>query len=140
MNPQDGIVYVGGTFDLFHIGHVELLKKCRQTFKKVIVSLNTDEFAQRYKRKPVYPLKDRIEILRSCKYVDEVIVNIGCEDSTQAIDLVQPDYICHGDDWTGDNLMKQMGINEKYMDEVGVEFYYLPYTQGVSSSQIRLKL
>jgi glycerol-3-phosphate cytidylyltransferase len=135
------IVYIGGTFDLFHVGHVRLLHQCAQNFRDVVVSLNTDEFVERYKHKrPVYTLNERIEILRSCSYVDSVIVNVGCEDSTKSIDVISPDYIAHGDDWTGNSLMRQMGLTEEYMKRKNISFFYVPYTKGISSSQIRKKL
>ncbi len=75
-------------FDLFHVGHVRLLKRCREISGQsgtVIVSLNTDEFIEQYKGKPpIISYQDRAEILLSCKYVDQVIPNFGNEDSKPA--------------------------------------------------------
>lgn len=131
-------VYVGGTFDLFHYGHAAFLEQCAKR-GKVIVALNTDEFAARYKRPTVLTLGERMESLRSCKWVDEVIVNVGDEDSGVTIDLVKDkkiSYIAHGDDWTGPALMEQLGISKEWLDERGIEMLYIPYTAGISTSEI----
>ena len=131
-------VYVGGTFDLFHYGHAAFLEQCAKR-GKVIVALNTDEFAARYKRPTVLTLGERMESLRTCKWVDEVIVNVGDEDSGVTIDLVKDkkiSYIAHGDDWTGPALMEQLGISKEWLDERGIEMLYIPYTAGISTSEI----
>lgn len=131
-------VYVGGTFDLFHYGHAAFLEQCAKR-GKVIVALNTDEFAARYKRHTVLTLGERLESLRACKWVDEVIVNVGDEDSGLTIDLVKDkkiSYIAHGDDWTGPSLMDQLGISQEWLDERDIKMLYIPYTAGISTSEI----
>lgn len=133
-------VYVGGTFDLLHYGHMRLFYEAG-AYGPVVVSLNTDEFAARYKRRPVLTLEERIESVRGCRYVDEVVVNEGDEDSKVAIDLFQAAgrkvrWIAHGDDWTGESLAKQMGLSPVWLEENGIEMLYLPYTPGISSSRI----
>lgn len=127
--------YIGGTFDLFHHGHVELLKAASE-YGDVWVSLNTDEFAGRYKRPPVMSLKERSAVVSACRYVAGVVVNAGDEDSKPAILTVKPQFIVHGDDWTGEGLMKQMGLTDDFMLRHGIKFLYLPYTAGVSSSDV----
>lgn len=134
----DRWVYVGGTFDLFHYGHAEFLKKCAKR-GKVIVALNTDEFAARYKRPTVLTLGERLELLRACRWVDEVIINVGDEDSGLTINLVKDkkiSYIAHGDDWTGPALMEQLGINQEWLDERDIQMLYIPYTTGISTTEI----
>ena len=77
-------IYTGGTFDLFHEGHVELLRSCKRLAGDglVIVALNTDEFIERFKASgPVQTYRERKTVLESCKYVDLVVPNIGEEDS-----------------------------------------------------------
>lgn len=128
-------VYVGGTFDLFHAGHVSFLRRC-SAHGRVHVALNTDEFAARYKRKPIYPLAERLELVGSCRYVSGVTVNTGGEDSKPSILVVRPRFIAHGDDWTGDSLLGQMGLTPKFLDEHGIRMLYVPYASGVSSSEI----
>lgn len=128
-------VYVGGTFDLLHPGHIALLQKA-SAYGDVVVSLNTDEFAERYKRKPVMSLEERKQMVRSLRCVSDVVVNIGCEDSTVAIMEVKPRYIVHGNDWTGESLMKQMGLSREFLRENNIQMLYLPYTEGVSTTEL----
>jgi len=119
-------VYVGGTFDLPHWGHFRFLQQCRE-YGPVLVSLNTDKFAAKYKRKPIMELDERYKMLAGCKYVDDLCINAGG---------ARIKYIAHGDDWTGESLMKQMGLATKWMDERGIKLLYIPYTRGISTSEI----
>ena len=131
-------VYVGGTFDLFHYGHARFLEQCAK-HGKVIVAINTDDFCERYKRKPVLTLGERIESVRSCKWVDDVIVNVGDEDTGITIDLVKDktiSYIAHGDDWMGPDLLQQLGITQEWLDGRSIKMLYIPYTKGISTSDI----
>lgn len=138
------IAYIGGTFDLFHAGHVKLLKRCYDLFDKVYVSLNTDDFAARFKRKPVMTLAERYDVLKACQYVSEVFVNEGDEHTDKTIEAIfgklDPEdrriYIVHGDDWTGEEYMKQLGITHDWLEAMNAEIVYLPYTPGISTSQI----
>lgn len=134
-------IYIGGTFDLFHKGHIELLKKAKKKADIVIVSLNTDEFNERYKgKKPIMTLDERIAVVSACKYVDIVDVNDGGEDSTPAILRHKPDYILHGDDWKGEALMKQMGLTRKFMKKHKIKFMYVPYTKGISTTELKKRI
>ena len=93
------ILYTGGTFDLFHYGHVNFLEHCAKISKEVVVSLNTDEFVSQYKRKPILSYEERKRSLLGCQYVDRVIANVGGSDSKPAIMSVKPNIIAIGDDW-----------------------------------------
>ena len=138
METSNRWIYVGGTFDLFHYGHARFLEQCSK-YGKVIVAINTDDFCERYKRKPVLTLGERIESVAACKWVDEVIVNIGDEDSGVTIDTIKDKkitHIAHGDDWTGDSLIEQLGISQEWLDERGISMLYVPYTKGISTSDI----
>ena len=131
-------VYVGGTFDIFHHGHSEFLRKCRD-YGRVIVSLNSDEFAERYKRKPIMNIAERMAAVQACRWVDKVVVNIGDEDTGKTIDSldgVKVIYIAHGDDWTGNSLLGQLGISQEWLEERSIQMLYVPYTRGISSSDI----
>ena len=129
-------VYVPGTFDCLHEGHLVLLSFAA-TLGEVWVSLNTDEFAERYKRRPVYSLEQRLLIMESLRQVDEVIVNHGDEDSKPAILECAPRYIVHGDDWTGEAYYRQLGVTSEWLRDRGIEVVHPPYTKGVSTTQIR---
>ena len=65
---------VNGVFDLFHVGHVRLLKRAKEMFKEVIVTLDSDDLAMQEKRKPIFKQNERVEILKACRYVDDVVV------------------------------------------------------------------
>jgi len=123
---------------MFHHGHAEFLRKCRD-YGRVIVSLNSDEFAERYKRKPIMNIAERMAAAQACRWVDKVVVNIGDEDTGKTIDSlagVKVIYIAHGDDWTGNSLLGQLGISQEWLDKRSIQMLYVPYTRGISSSDI----
>ena len=133
-------IYTGGTFDLFHRGHVELLKRCAE-LGSVTVSLNTDSFIADYKGKPpVMTFDERRDVLLGCKYVDAVIPNFGGADSRPAIEFVNPDLIVIGSDWAKRDYYKQMQFTQEWLDERGIGLVYVPYTEGVSSTDIKARL
>jgi len=135
-----GIVYTGGTFDLFHAGHVRFLQRCAE-FGEVVVSLNTDEFIEEYKKKPpVLSYSDRREVLLACRYVSRVIPNVGGTDSKPAILAVDPDMVVIGSDWARKDYYKQMGFTQDWLDERGIGLAYIPYTQGISSTVIKERM
>lgn len=136
-------VYTGGSFDLFHAGHVHLLRRCRDLAGdgRVIVALNTDDFIMSYKgRPPVLPYADREWPLWACRYVDAVIPNIGGADSRIAIEAAKPDVIAIGSDWFGRDYHAQMGFTQAWLDARGIRLVYLPYTDTISTTLIRQKL
>lgn len=130
-------IYLGGTFDCLHRGHLNLFRAAHKVARQVVVGLNTDAFAELYKRRPVMQFADRLEVLHECRLVDDVIVNAGGYDSRHAILLSGADAIGHGDDWTGEALMKQMGFDQVWLDRHNIMMVYMPYTRGISSTQIR---
>jgi glycerol-3-phosphate cytidylyltransferase len=133
-------VYTGGTFDLFHAGHVNFLKKCAE-LGSVIVSLNTDEFIEKYKgKRPVISYEERKTVLEGCRWVDFVVPNVGGVDSTFAIDNVQPDLVVIGSDWARRDYYTQMGFDQDWLDARGISLVYIPYTQGISSTAIKERL
>ena len=134
------VVYSGGTFDLFHSGHVNFLRQCSK-FGKVIVSLNTDEFIYKYKGfHPIINFQERKAVLSSCKYVSEVIENIGNEDSKPAIMKVNPDFIVIGTDWMGKDYYKQMNFTQEWLDSKNIVLCYIPYTTNISTTDIKNRL
>ena len=137
-------VYTGGTFDLFHAGHVNFLKRCQEIAGiagQVIVSLNTDSFIQEYKNKqPVCNDQERYDVIASCKYVNQVIWNSGGTDSKPAILSVQPDVIAIGSDWALKDYYKQMDFEQSWLDKLNISLIYIPYTHGISSTEIKTRL
>ena len=137
-------VYTGGTFDLFHAGHVNFLKRCSEIAGiagQVIVSLNTDSFIQEYKNKqPVCNDQERYDVISSCKYVNQVIWNSGGADSKPAILSVQPDVIAIGSDWALKDYYQQMDFEQSWLDKLNISLIYIPYTQGISSTDIKTRL
>lgn len=135
------IVYTGGTFDLFHSGHVNLLKRCREVAGiegKVVVALNTDDFIWQFKnKKPICNEQERLDVLLACRYVDEVVMNIGGQDSKISIDMVGPNYIVVGSDWAKKDYYAQMSFTQEWLDERGIGLVYVPYTTSISSTKIR---
>lgn len=139
-NENKRIVYCGGTFDLFHSGHVNFLRQCKK-IGRVVVSLNTDEFIKQFKgRKPIMSYKERKTVLLSCRYVDEVIENIGGADSKPAIIKVHPDFIIVGSDWAKKDYYSQMQFTQEWLDEQNITLLYLPYTEGISTTEIKKRL
>ena len=138
-------IYTGGTFDLFHIGHLNLLKRCHEMAGltgQVIVSLNTDAFIEKYKnKKPLICYEDRKAILESCKYVHSVIENSGEEDSKKSILFAGAiDIVAIGSDWAKKDYYKQMNFTQDWLDEQEISLIYIPYTKGISSTLIKQKI
>ncbi len=138
------VVYTGGTFDLFHAGHVNFLKRCKEIAGKlgsVVISLNTDEFIKEYKGKPpIVGFSDRMAVLKACQYVDQVIANSGGADSKPTILQVRPNIIAIGTDWARKDYYKQMQFTQDWLDEKDMSLIYIPYTKGISSTEIKTRL
>lgn len=137
-------VYTGGSFDLLHWGHIKFLERCKDLAGpdgEVIVLLNTDEFIKEYKGKGlVMNYAERKAVLEGCRWVDSVIPNVGGADSTIAIELAHPDLIVVGSDWARRDYYAQMGFTQDWLDERGIGLCYIPYTQGISSTDIKTRL
>lgn len=128
--------YIGGTFDLLHRGHHALFAAAHQVAEEIVVSVNTDEFAERYKRRPVQPLADRLMNVQQLRSVDFAVVNVGNEDSRPAILFAEADCVVHGSDWTGDALLQQMGLTEMWLADHRIALVILPYTPWTSTTQV----
>lgn len=133
-------VYTGGTFDLIHWGHANFLRRCAE-LGSVTVSLNTDEFIAAYKGKPpVMSFAEREAVLLSLRSVERVIPNFGGADSKPAIELVKPDLIVIGSDWARRDYYAQMQFTQDWLDERGIGLVYIPYTRGISSTEVKKRL
>ena len=131
------IGYTTGTFDMFHIGHLNTLKKSKELCDYLIVGVSTDELVKQYKNKlPIIPLKDRMAIVEAIKYVDKVVIQDNL-DKYDAYLKYNYDVLFHGDDWKDSDLYK--GIENK-LREVGVDVIYFPCIPLVSTSYILNKI
>lgn len=129
--------YTTGVFDLFHVGHLNILKRAKEQCDYLIVGVSTDELVQEYKNKrPVIPYDERIAIVEGIKYVDKVVPQIN-RDKFAAWEELKFDVMFVGDDWKGKSLFNEV---EKRFNEVGVNIVYFPYTRGVSSTLLRDKV
>lgn len=127
-------------FDLFHVGHLNLLERCKEQCEYLIVAVCDDDYVRNIKNKePVFSLEERVRIIGALKCVDEVIV-VSFEDVDDKMGLLKKykfDVLFSGDDWKG---TKRYLKTEKQFAEVGASIEYLPYTQGVSTTQIKESL
>ena len=131
------IGYTTGVYDMFHVGHLNILKKAKEQCDELIVGVSTDELVSEYKgKRPVIPFKERMEIIGAIKYVDKVVPQ-ETMDKYVAWEKYKFDVIFHGDDWKNTNMYNEM---EKKLRAVNVDFVYFPYTKGVSSSILRNKI
>jgi glycerol-3-phosphate cytidylyltransferase len=137
-------VYSGGTYDLFHAGHVEMLRRLRDIAGPdgvVIVALNTDEFVKEFKGSaPVMSYEERETVLKACRYVDVVVKNIGGADSKPTILETKADFVIAGTDWAEKDYMKQMGFTREWLEDNNVGFGYLPYTPGISTTDLKKRI
>ena len=135
------VLYTGGTFDLFHFGHQNFLKQCKNVADEVVVSLNTDDFVERFKgSKPILTFRERERSLNYCKFVDRVIKNGAGEDSRSCILAVRPQIIAIGDDWAHKDYYKQMCFDQQWLDDNQITLIYIPYTRGISATEIKKRV
>jgi cytidyltransferase-like protein len=137
-------IYSGGTYDLFHSGHVRLLKRLKDMAGEngvLIVAVNSDSFVEKFKgQKPVMSLKERMEVVSACRYVDVVVENYGNEDSRQVILDCKADFVVTGTDWCDRDYMKQMGFTREWLEEHSIGFGFLPYTNGISTTELKKRI
>ena len=126
------IGYTAGVFDLFHIGHLNLLKNAKGMCDKLIVGVTADELVTYKGKHAVIPFHDRIEIVRSIKYVDAAVAQYDMDKLTMCKKL-GASILFVGDDWYGTEKWENY---EKEFAEAGIKIIYFPYTQGVSSTKI----
>jgi len=128
------IGYTTGVFDLFHIGHLNILKRARLECDHLIVGITTDELSESAKnKKPFIPFQERMDLVEAVKYVDEVVPQTSY-DKMEAWNNLKFDRMFVGDDWKGSD---QWNIIEDKFAQVGVEIIYFPYTTHTSSTILR---
>ncbi|MCI8557262.1 MAG: adenylyltransferase/cytidyltransferase family protein [Lachnospiraceae bacterium] len=123
--------YTTGVFDMFHIGHLNLLRNAKEQCEKLIVGVSTDELVKVYKNKqPIIPFNERIEIVKSIRYIDEVVSQTSM-DKMEAWKRLHFDVLFHGTDWKNTNMYNR--IVEEFKD-INVDVVFLQHTEGVSST------
>lgn len=128
------IGYTTGVFDMFHIGHLNILRRAKEQCDRLIVGVSTDEVVQEYKHHlPVIPFENRKAIVEACRYVDEVVPQVSMDKFAAWIEL-KFDVMFHGSEWKGTDLYNEY---EHKFGEVGVKIVYLPHTDGISSTMLR---
>ena len=131
------IGYTTGVFDMFHVGHLNILRRAKEQCDYLIVGVSTDELVKNYKNKtPIIPFEERKVILEAIKYVDKVVPQEN-RDKYSAYEKYEFNVMFVGDDWKGNSLFEEV---EKKFKEVGVEVVYFPYTKGTSSTILKEKL
>ena len=131
------IGYTTGVYDLFHIGHLNILRRAKEQCEYLIVGVSTDEIVEEYKgKRPVVPFDERIEIVKAIRYVDEVVPQTSMN-KMEAWEKIHFDALFHGSDWKGSHMYDDI---EKKLKEVGVDMVFLPHTEGTSSALLTDKL
>ena len=136
MSEKFKLGYTQGTFDMFHIGHLNLIKNARAHCDKLVVGVNRDELVRQYKKKtPVINEMERLEIVKSIRYVDDAFL---CDslDKVAMHGQCPFDAIFIGDDWKGNGRWAK---TEEELAPLGAKVVYLSYTHDISSSLLRIQ-
>lgn len=132
--------YTCGVFDLFHVGHLNLLERCKSMCDYLVVGVCNDEYVRNIKHKePVIDEQDRARIIGALKCVDEVVlVDIETtNDKMIAIEKIGFDVLFSGDDWKGSERYKK---TEEQFKKLGASIEYFPYTTGISTTDLKEKM
>lgn len=127
MSHKKKIIYTSGTFDMFHSNHLKMIKYAKGLGETLIVGVSTDELVCSYKKAPIIPFEERLAIVDALKYPDVVIPQRSLDHSILVKNL-NIDAFVVGDDWVG---------KYDYLRNLGVEVFYFPYGDGVSSSKLK---
>lgn len=131
------IGYTTGVFDMFHIGHLNILRRAKEKCDYLIVGVSTDECVESYKHKtPIIPYEQRAAIVEAIKYVDEVVPQTSM-DKLEFLKQRHFDVMFHGDEWKGTELYNRY---EEEFAKYNARIEYLTHTEGVSSSMLREKI
>lgn len=131
---SDIVGYVPGAWDMFHVGHLNILLRAREQCDRLIVGVVTDEALHKAKSKyPIIPLSERLEVVGQLDIVDEVVTDFS-SNKLEVWDRVRFDVLFKGDDWRGTPKGERL---EAEMASVGVQLCYFPYTAHTSSTLLR---
>ena len=131
------IGYTTGVFDMFHVGHLNILEQAKSMCDYLIVGVTSDSLCfQRKNKYPIIPLKDRMKIVQAIKYVDMVVVQDNM-DKLSAVKQYNANVVFVGDDWKGTSSWNKYEAEFKSM---GIDVIYLKHTDGISSTILRKKI
>lgn len=130
------IGYTSGVFDLFHIGHLNLLKNAKGMCDRLIVGVTIDELVHYKGKSALIPFEDRMEIVRSIKYVDAVVPQENM-DKLSMCKKLKANILFVGDDWYNTD---KWNCYEEEFKKNDIEIIYFPYTKGISSTKIAMAL
>ena len=131
------IGYTTGVFDIFHIGHLNILKKAKEQCEYLIVGVTTDELCLKRKNKlPIINQEDRVAIIESIRYVDKVVLQENMN-KAQAVKSLKAEAVFVGSDWKGTAEWERY---EKEFSRLGCVVEYLNHTDGISSTLLREKI
>lgn len=137
MEKKYKIGYTTGVYDMFHIGHLNIIRRAKEQCEYLIVGVSTDECVQSYKNKtPIIPYEERAAIVQAIRYVDEVVP----QTSMNKLEFLKKrhfDVMFHGDEWKGTELYNKY---EEEFAKYGAKIEYLAHTDGISSTILREKL
>ncbi len=128
--------YTAGVYDLFHVGHLNLLKRAKEQCDYLIVAVTVDELVSYKNKTAVIPFEDRIQIVEAIKYVDKAVPQVSM-DKMAAWEKYHFDVMFVGDDWKGTDKWNKL---EEDFKKKGVDIVYFPYTKKVSSTMLREKI
>ena len=127
------IGYTTGVYDLFHIGHLNILRNAKSQCEYLIVGVSTDEVVESYKnKKPIIPFEERIAIVEAIRYVDKVVPQNNM-DKRSAWETLHFDALFHGDDWKDSEMYNKY---KREFEGTGVDLVFLPHTAGTSSTTL----
>ncbi len=131
------IGYTSGVFDMFHIGHLRILYRAKQQCNQLIVGVTTDDLCLHRKHKlPIIPQQDRLEIVKSIRYVDQVLYQKDM-DKINMVKSIKADVVFVGSDWKGTDSWNRY---EYELKAIGCDVVYLDHTDGISSTILRTRL
>lgn len=131
-DPRETIGYTAGVFDLFHVGHLNLLRKAKALCDRLIVGVSTDDLVAYKNKRAVIPFDERMEIISCIDYVDAVVPQIDM-DKFDAWQRLKFDIMFVGDDWYATDKWREY---ERQFNNVGVRIIYFPYTKTTSSTLV----
>ena len=131
------IGYTQGVYDMFHIGHLNIINQAKKCCEYLVVGVNSDRLVEAYKnKKPIINENDRLEIVKNLKAVDDCII-VDTLDKVELLKIINFNVVFIGDDWKGS---KRWSDTEQALKKFGIDVVYLPHTDGISSTILRQKI